>query len=55
MANQKDDKQPREQEEETRKAGTDSPDESHEGKQGYGQPPKEVGDKPLPDQKWGGK
>ncbi len=41
---------------ETREADTERkpshPQESHEGLPGYGQPPDEVRDKPLPDQKW---
>ncbi|HEX8818814.1 MAG TPA: hypothetical protein VF794_02715 [Archangium sp.] len=45
----------------TREADTDrksegkpstSPHESHEGMPGYGQPPGEVREKQLPDQKW---
>ena len=42
--------------EETREADAERPQsrpqESHEGSPGYGQPPEEVRDKPLPDQKW---
>ncbi|HYO54694.1 hypothetical protein [Archangium sp.] len=45
---------------ETREADTerkverklDNPQESHEGMPGYGQPPGEVREKQLPDQKW---
>jgi hypothetical protein len=55
MANEKEQKP-----QETREAGTerqvehkpDNPKEAHEGSPGYGQPPGEVRENQLPDQKW---
>jgi hypothetical protein len=56
MATDQDTKKPQE----TREADTErkferkppAPNEAHEGLPGYGQPPEEVREKKLPDQKW---
>ena len=57
MADPKQDvKQPRQDEEQERTRQADAgTSEMEDGQQGYGRPPGQVSNKPLPDQKWGGR
>ncbi|MBM7115316.1 hypothetical protein [Archangium primigenium] len=54
MVDPKKEQEQQPEEQDTRKADADSSN-LEGGQQGYGQPPKDVSDKPLPDQKWGGR
>jgi hypothetical protein len=52
MATEKKEQKPQETREADTERKQDKPQEAHEGSPGYGQPPGDVREKQLPDQKW---